>query len=330
MNRIHILGAVLVIVLIGAGLWYWLSLPSTDQDQNIVLAFPVPPESGYWEFTYAKDAGYFDEYNLNTSVIVLRSTSEMMQAVASGEADFAGGVSSTLTYQLAGGQQIKLVWVNSLLTFGLFARPGINTPEDVKMVAHYVGRGSDSDFLTDDFLAGNGLTVGEDFNEVFISYQAAIPGLENGEFDAVTAGANSFYILQMGGTQLAKYSEEFPRWLMAGLACDESRLEQKFESYKNYLKAVSRAHTYLTEHRDEAIEYAINTLEIEPNYAEYIYDFGFTDKYGSACKITPGLYIDDLEIQMKELAERLEVEEIPIEDLVDTKLWDQAKQELGI
>lgn len=330
MTKIQILSVVLLIVFIGAGLWYWLSLPSTNQDDNIVLAFPVPLEFGYWEFTYAKDAGYFDEYNLNTSVIVLRSTSEMIQAVVSGDADFAGGVAPTFAYQLAGGKGIKQVWINSLVTFGLFARPGINALEDVKTVAHYAGRGSDADFLTDYFLARNELTEGEDYNEIFIGYQAAIPGLENEEFDATSAGSNSFYILQMGGIQLAKYSEEFPRWFMGGLACDESRMEQKFEAYKNYMKAVYRAQTYLMEHRDEAIEYAINTLEIEPDYAEYIYDFGFTDKYGAACKITPDIYVDDLEIMMKDTAKRLEVEEIPIEDLVDTRLWDQAKEEMGV
>lgn len=331
MKRIHIIGITLIIVLVGAGLWYWLSyLPSTDQAQNIVLATPVPPQFGYWEITYAQDAGYFDEYNLNASFVVVRTASEMMQAVVSGEADFAYGVSDTLRAQLAGGTQLRIVYVASLAPFSVIARSGIETIQEIKVIAHSTGRGSDGDVLFDQLLPRYGLTLNVDYTKVYISRDALVPGLQNAEFDACSAGSNSYTLLEIGATQLLKFADEFPQWLTGGLCCDESKIEPNFEVYKNYMKAMYRSQTYLMEHRDEAIEYAINTLELDPEYAEYIYDFSYGNKYGAAYKITPGMPLDDIEYTMKICANWTETEEMPIADLVDTSIWDQAKQELGV
>lgn len=331
MKRIHILGVTLVIVLVGAGLWYWLSnIPSVDQDRTIVLVSPIPVEYGYWEIPYAQDAGYFDEYNLNVSIVTVRSSSEMVQAVVSGEADFFTGTGDAVRAQLAGGSQLRIIYVNSLAGFSLIGRPGINTVQDIETMAHYVGRGSEADILCDFLMPDNGMTLGEDYDEVFVSIDGLVPAFQNDEFDAVSAGSIGFTLLNMGGTHLVKFADAFPQILMSGLTCDESRIEQKFEAYKDFIKALYRSQTYLMEHRDEAIEYGINTLGLEPDYAEWIYDYGFTNEYGAPYKITPGMPLDDIEYSMKLNAEWLEKEEITVADMVDTRLWDQAKQELGV
>lgn len=320
-----------MIVLAGAGLWYWLSyLPSTEGDQNIVLATPIPVQFGFWEIPYAQDAGYFDEYNLNVSIVTVRTAAEMVQAVVSGEADFFYGMGDALRAQLAGGSQLRIVYCSSRASFSLIGRSGINTLQDVKIIAQTTGRGSDGDVLVDELFPSYGLNLGVDYDEVFVGRDALVPGYQNADFDASVAGSNSFTLLQIGGTQLVKFADEFPQWVMGGLACDESRIEQKFEAYKNYFKALYRSQIYLMEHRDEAIEYGINTLGLEPDYAEYIYDYGFTNKYGAPYKMTPGMPLADLEFTMKLCAKFTETEEIPIADLVDTRIWDQAKQELGV
>ena len=83
------------------------------------------------------------------------------------------------------------------------------------------------------------------------------------------------------------------------------------------------------EHRDEAIQFANNTLGLDLDYATFIYDFAYTNKYGAPFKINPGMPITDIEYTMKLCAKYNELEEKPISDLIDTSLWEQAKKELG-
>jgi len=330
LNKIHILGIALIIILLGAGLWYWLAyLPSTQRVQNLVFATPVPAAFGYWELPYAQDAGYFKEYNLNVTFVTMRTSSEMVQAVVAGDADFAYGVADTIRAQLAGAQ-LKIVLVTSRAAFSLIARSGINSIQDINIIAHTTGRGSDGDVLCDQLFPRYGMTLGVNYTNVFVSRDAIVPGFQNLEFDAVSAGSNSYTLLQVGATQLVKFAGEFPQWCMGGFSCTESLIDQKPVEVTNFMKAMYKSQTYLMGHRTEAIDYAINTLELDRDYAEYIYDFCFTDKYGAPYKITPGMPVADIEYTMKLCANYSDVAEMPVAQLIDTSLWDQAKQELGV
>jgi ABC-type nitrate/sulfonate/bicarbonate transport system substrate-binding protein len=330
MNKVGVLGIVLVIILLGLVLWYSLSfLPSIQRAENLVVAGPFSFKLSFWDYLYAQHAGFFSEYNLNVSYIEVRSVSEMTQATLAGEIDLMHAVGDAIKPALAGAP-LKVVLVIGHAQFCLIARAGINSVKDIKIHADIGGRGGDGDTLTTEYFLRNGMKENEDYSKIFTSREAIVPGMQTGDFDSCTAGGNSYTLRQIGGKQLVKFAEEFPQYCVGGFACTESTIKQKGEAIKNYLKAIYRSQTYLMEHREEAIEFANNTLGLELDYATFIYDFAYTNKYGAPFKITPGMPISDIEYTMKLCAKYNNLEEKQVTELVDTSLWDQAMQELGV
>ena len=330
MKKAGILGLVLIIIIVSVVIWYSIYfLPSNQPAEQLVIAGPFPFRLSYWDHLYAEHTGIFEEYNLNVSYIEVRSVPEMAQATLAGEIDLMYAVGDSIKPALAGAP-FKIVLVIAKAPFCLVARPGINAVEDIKVHAEIAGRGSDGDTLVTEYLLRNGMEENEDYTKVFISRDAIVPGLENQDFDSCTAGGNSYTLRQVGGTQLVKFAEEFPQFYTGGFAGTESNIEQKGEAIKNYMKAIYRTQSFLIEHKEEAIEFATDVLGLDLDYATFVYDFGYTNKYGAPFKVIPSMPIADIEYTMKLCAESNDLEEMPIEDLIDTSLWDQAKQELGI
>jgi ABC-type nitrate/sulfonate/bicarbonate transport system substrate-binding protein len=206
----------------------------------------------------------------------------------------------------------------------------VNSVQDIKIHADTGGRGGDGYTLTTEYFRRNGMEEGEDYSMIFISRDAIVPGFQNHDFDSCVAGGNSYTLRQIGGTQIVKFSEDFPQWYVGGFSCTESTIEKKGEAIKNYIKAIYRSQTYLIEHREEAIEFANNTLGLDLDYATFVYDFGYTDKFGTSFKITPGMPIAGIEYTMELCAKYNDLDEKPVEELIDATLWDQAKEDLGL
>jgi len=329
-SKIHVLGIALIIIIAGGVLWYSLSyLPFTQRAENLVIAGPFSFRLSFWDHLYAEHAGFFKEYNLNVSHVEVRTTSEMTQATLTGDIDLMHAVGDAIKPALAGAP-LKVVLVFGLAQFCLITTPEITSANDIKIHADIGGRGSDGDTLATEYFLRNGMKEGEDYSKIYIGREAIVPGFQNRDFDSCTAGGNSYTLRQIGGIQLVKFAEEFPQWCVGGLACTESTIKQKGEAVKNYLKAIYRSQTYLMDHREEAIEFAKSTLGLDLDYATFIYDFGYTNKYGAPFKITPAMPINDIEYTMKLCAKYNDLEEKPVMDLVNTSLWDQAKQDLGL
>lgn len=330
MKKARILGLVLIIILVGVIIWYSVYfLPSNQRAEQLVIAGPFPFRLSYWDHLYAEHTGIFDEYNLNVSYIEVRSVSEMAQGTLAGEIDLMYAVGDSIKPALAGAP-FKIVLVIAKAPFCMIARPEVNSVEDIKVHADLGGRGSDGETLGTEYFSRNGMEENEDYTKVFISRDAVVPGFQNQEFDSTLAGGISFTLRQMGGKQIVKFAEEFPQFYTGGLAGTESNIEQKGEAIRNYMKAIYRSQSFLIEHKEEAIEFATDVLGLELDYATYVYDFGYTNKYGAPFKVLPSMPIAGIEYTMKLCAESNDLDEMPVEDLIDTSLWDQAKQELGI
>jgi ABC-type nitrate/sulfonate/bicarbonate transport system substrate-binding protein len=330
LKKAGILGLVLIIILVGVILWYSVYfLPSNQRAEQLVIAGPFPFRLSYWDHLYAEHTGIFDEYNLNVSHIEVRSVSEMTQATLAGEIDLMYAVGDSIKPALAGAP-FKIVLAIAKAPFCMIARPEINSVEDIKVHADAGGRGSDGETLARKYFSKNGMEENEDYTMIYISMDAIVPGFENQDFDSTSAGGISFTLRKMGGKQVVKFAEEFPQFYTGGFAGTESNIEQKREAIKNYMKAIYRSQSFLIEHKEEAIEFATDILGLELDYATFVYDFGYTNKYGAPFKVIPSMPIADIEYTMKLCAESNDLDEMPIEDLIDTTLWDQVKQELGI
>jgi len=252
----------------------------------------------------------------------------MAQATLAGEIDLMYAVGDSIKPALAGAP-FKIVLVIAKAPFCMIARPEINSVEDIKVHADF-GRAGDGQTLGTEFFSRNGMEQNEDYTQIFINRDAVVPAFENQDFDSTLAGGISFTLRQMGGKQIVKFAEEFPQFYTGGFSGTESNIEQKREAIKNYMKAIYRSQTFLIEHKEEAINFATDILGLELDYATYVYDFGYTNKYGAPFKVIPGMPIAGIEYTMKLCAESNDLDEMPVEDLIDTSLWDEAKQELGI
>jgi len=330
MRKLLLISIALIAILLGGLLYYFIAyLPQTEQTRSLVVAGPFSFRLSYWDHLYAEHAGFFSEYNLDVSEIELRTASEMTQATLAGDIDLMYAVGDSIKPALAGAP-FKVVFVLGRAQFCIITTPDVTSVANIKIHADIGGRGSDGDTLAREYFLRNGLEENEDYSMIFISRDAIVPGFQNRDFDSCTAGGNSYTLRQLGGIQLLKFADEFPQWCVGGLACTESNIEQKGDAIKDYMKAIYRSQTYLIDHREEAIQFANSTLGLDLDYETFIYDFGYTDKYGAPFKMTPGMPVDDIEYTMKLCAEYNALEEKPVADLIDVSLWNRVREELGL
>ena len=214
LQKIHFLGIILIVILIGGLLWYTVAfLPSINQTENLVIAGPFSFRLSFWDHLYADEMGFFKEYNINVSHVEVRTASEMTQATVAGSIDLMHAVGDAIKPALAGAS-LKVVLVFGRAQFCLIGRPEINSITEIKTYAEIAGRGSDGDTLSSEYFLRNGMQEGVDYSKIFISREAIVPGFLNKDFDACTAGGNSYTLRQIGGKQIVKFAEEFPQWCL--------------------------------------------------------------------------------------------------------------------
>jgi len=327
---VQVAAVVIAILILGAAFYNYVYVPSLPRElMKFRYVAPVPLKDGFWEMAYANDTGIFREEGLEVEVIILRTPTEVAQTLLSGDADGIGTVDTALSAYLAGAEQIRVVNVQMRPSFALWVKPEVNSIQDVKSVA-VPGRGSAADFMTRKYLLKHGLEPDVDVSIQYLAITTMLPAFLAGQVDATAGGVSSYPLMRDGkGKILFQFAAEFPQWTQSGLVVTQKTITERPELVKAFVRAQYRSMVALIQNKEKAIEYAVNVLGIEKDYATFVYDFAYTGKYGAATKMIPAMPLEDLEYTMGVEAEMMNVQAKPIQGCVDTTFIDQVKKELG-
>jgi ABC-type nitrate/sulfonate/bicarbonate transport system substrate-binding protein len=330
MNRNFLIIVIIAVSLVVVvSVYYFVYLPSIPKVVNVV--FLVPPEHGYWELVYAQDAGIYEEEGLNVTYTTVRTPVEMTQSLIAGEADFCVAVGEPLILSLQqGSSNLKCVLATTRAPFAFVSRPGITSFEEVQSFAA-PGQADSGYHLMDEYLKRQDLVLGVDVTVSFVGWPGLLPAVLEGQVDATMLGTASSAAIAQGGKVLFSFAEEFPDFLMLGLTTTDDVISEQPELVKAMVKAIYRSQVYLMTHKSDAIDYAVNVLGLDQNYANFVYDWGYEGVTVKNIRADlPGLPVDALNYTMQFHAMVLGKEELPLDQWVDFSFLQQVEEELGI
>lgn len=325
MKRMWIAIAIITVIAITVPIVYYVFLQTPPQE--ITLLCPVDPQVGYWEFLYAVDSGIFREEGINVSIVVVRSPQQAHQSFLAGEAEFMMAAESGIQLRLM-GEPTKTILCTARNTFALWVKPEIESIYNVTTIGMPHGRGGAGDSLTREYLLSHGLTPDVDVTIRYMDHPAILPALLAGEIDAATLSSSAgLATYNLGYYPLFGYAIEYPDYMLIGLTTTETIIDEQPDACKAIVKGVYRSLTYIMTHKEETIDYAVNTLGFNQEEATFIYEWMYENEYGGRLLDLPA---DGIEYTMKMLAKYLDYDEIPVEDCIDSSFLEQAKAELGI
>lgn len=330
-TQIAIIAIVVSALIAVPTLYYFVYLPTIPSPlKKVKLLMGLPPEQGNWEWIYADYAGIYEEEGIEMEITPTRgSHTEVLQAFLAGESDFLLGGEDCIRARLM-GVSVKVVLLTGRIPWGLWARPGIESIQDVKSIAVGHGRGTGGHILVTEYLLRHGIKP-EDVSIRFMDMAALAPALLEGQVDAAVVSARiGLEALRSGYKLLFGGAEEFPDYYAGGLSATEKTIAEKPEVVKAMVKALYRSLVFLMEHKEEAIEYAVNVLKLDPEFATFLYEWHYEGKHIGEVRIKPDIPVEGIEYTMKMLAKYNDLEEIPVEQCIDTSFIKQVKKELGV
>jgi ABC-type nitrate/sulfonate/bicarbonate transport system substrate-binding protein len=327
---VAIAAVAIVILILGSAFYSYVYLPSLPKElQKFKLVAGVPPNDGYWELPYASDMGIYREEGLEVELLLVRTPTEMMQALVAGDADAAYSIGEAIGIYLGGSEQLRIVSVTMRPAFALWVKPEINSIQEVKSIA-VSGRGAAGDVLLREYLLQHGLTPEVDVALTYTAVPATLPAFLSGQVDAFVLGTSGYPTMKDGSAKiLTQFAKEFPKYCMGGIAVAQKSIAERPQVVKAFVKALYRSQVALIQNKQKAIEYAVNVLKLDKNYATFVYEFAYEGKYGAATKMIPDMPVGDLEYTLQITAKYMSVPTKPIEGCVDTMFMDQVKKELG-
>ena len=147
-----------------------------------------------------KDAGIFEKYGLDVTLIYLDGGSKATQALISGDIPIAQiGGAAPIAARLRGAEVVIIAGVLNLLAYSMIVSPEITRPEQLKGAKLAVSRfGSNSDYATRKILVKWGLRPDRDVAII------QIPGGQPTRLAAVQNGQVAGLVAQPPVTNLAK------------------------------------------------------------------------------------------------------------------------------
>ncbi len=108
-----------------------LSVDARAADKVRLPYSPIGWESLAWYI--GKDAGYYDKYGIDAEIFFQGASSEIIQAMLAGDAQFAGiGGPAIISNVIAGGDVIQIAAMVKTFTIPIYSQPSIKTLADLK------------------------------------------------------------------------------------------------------------------------------------------------------------------------------------------------------
>jgi NitT/TauT family transport system substrate-binding protein len=267
-------GAALVATAIGAHAQDMTPVTFVQPSPSAINSFPVFVAIG---------EGYFAEEGLDVSVESINGSGPVLQALASGQAQFGRpGPGPVLAARSRGEDMVFIYNVAARSNFGIVVEEAATyqTPADLKagVIGTGTADGAEVGFARN-VLSGAGMTEGADYTFLTVGDGGpATAAFQSGEIIAYSASTADAAILNQRGVAVRDITPaEYARFFGNGLATTGALVRDDPELVEKFLRAFMRAHAFALDdaNREAVLAHlaAGNPQESEdPEFASALFD----------------------------------------------------------
>ena len=225
----------------------------------------------------AGNGGFAAKQGLKIEMPQFKGDALALRAMLAGELDSYEGNPGGPMIAASHGAEIKIVgcyW--PILTYGIFARPNITTPKDLKGKTFAISApGALPDLLARAVLEQNGLTASDVKFAVMGSDNDRYRALVGGVVDAAAASTELVPLANKDGMKLLVHAKEaVPNYLRFCIYTNTRTLAQRGDDVAHFLAAEIEGLRYALANRDKvvALAHQITGAKADDPRAGYIFD----------------------------------------------------------
>jgi NitT/TauT family transport system substrate-binding protein len=274
-RNIVVVIAVIAVVLVGAGVWYyWASQPIPAETRDSVIVAYSPFESGAL-FWIAKDQHYFEENGINLTLVKYDSGAASLDGITKGEADIAIGVTEfPLVRKALQNERVSAIGnIDKGEFIYLVARKDrIRNETDLKGKRVGTTTGTVAEFHLGRFLTLHGMTL----QDVTLVDVKTPEGWENdvadGKIDAIsTAQPYANAARDRLGTNATVWPLQSSQPLFALAISSDDWIAQHPDLTSRFLKSLVQAEDYIHTNPAESRAIVQNQLDLDPSYMDTVW-----------------------------------------------------------
>ena len=225
-----------------------IAVPAGAQElKEITVIIPNPSALNVWPLHTAIGEGYMEEEGLKVNVEAVDGSSQVLQAMAAGQAEIGNpGPAPLLAARARGEDMVFLYNLNPKSSFGIVVREesDYQKPEDLKGTTIGVGTADGAEVgFTRTVLNASGMKEGEDYTFLPVGDGGtAAAAFERGDIEAYAAATSDAAIMSTRGLKLREITpEEFKAYFANGFAAKREFIEANPEVIEGFGRALVKA-----------------------------------------------------------------------------------------
>lgn len=247
------IAAIIVIVLIGLGAWYFTDLPTSSSKMPESIIIGNTPTENSALIYIAEDQGYFSENGLNVTIRDYSSGNASIHSLEDGETDISECTEFNVVGEAFNKENNSIIAnidkFNSAFILGRKDK-GIENVSDLRGKKIGVTHGVMLEFFLDRFLYLNGINA-SDVTIVNLQPSQYVDALTNGSVDALVSTLYIDQIQERLGSNLVSWpvqSGQNSNWI---LVCRNDWATSHPEEIGRFLKSLGQAEQYIIDHPAE-------------------------------------------------------------------------------
>jgi NitT/TauT family transport system substrate-binding protein len=340
MRRLRSLLAAVAVTGLLAGCGAFGDSPTADQEpraegQAIRVGLPTGVTSfANSDIAVAVEKGFFAEEGLNVETQNLRSGVSVVQGVVGGALEIGGASIEPVVNASAGGGDVAIIGAyTDKLTVSSVAPASVQTPADLR--GHQVGVqevGAFREVMTRLVLESAGLTP-NDVQYIPVDAQSYNAALVDGRIQNAILQTEQAVAVQREHPDMhviAEMSDIVPDYHYGTYFVSRSWLEANRDVAVRFMTALTRAHRFMYENKDETVQIVAKTTEFDEQVISQAYDTLLTQK--AVFPVNTGLDKARIKATIRRMGELgiLENEPPVYEQLVDAGPVIDAVDSLGV
>lgn len=220
------------------------------------------------ELYLAKDLGIFKEEGIDLEIVMLQS-SLGVPALEKGDVDYTTLFGSTLRAAVKGEPVRVVMGTKTNNTWRLFAKQGVTTAQQIagQPIAVSSREGTGSYALTKS-IKSLGLDPSNNPLVVITSQTEMLAGLKSGSIGGASLVAPESYRAEAEGYKELVNSANIVEVPVLGLAATVKKIQENPDQVKRVMAAYLKGITYMRDHKEETIQYAMKEFSLDRQLAE--------------------------------------------------------------
>lgn len=226
----------------------------------------------------AEDLGAWEERGLSVEVVAFQGDAPLQQAMAAGEVDFGLGTGAATLPAIAAGQDVKFIAAisNTVEGFGVVARSGLETPEDLEGTTLGV---TSPNGITDTLakLLSEDLTgdiEGGIARASLGGFDAQVAALSTGEIDGFVWTTDGLIRAEQEGLgqTVLNLDEVIPDFFYAGVFAPTSTISDRPDVVEVMLAGLFEAQNRIKDDQEYAVDLFASRMEVPTEIGDQVWE----------------------------------------------------------